>query len=97
MKKYLLSIAAEQDLDDIVTYIAQDNPSAAMQMLEELFCAMDMLAEHPNAGHVRSDLTDKPVRFWTVKYHYLIVYRDKNPIEIVRILSGYRDIANLLL
>lgn len=97
MKNYLLSITAEKDLDDIVTYIAQDNPSAAVQLLEDIFRAMDMLAEHPSAGHMRNDFTDKPVRFWTVKYHYLIVYKDTNPIEIVRVLSGYRDIANLLL
>ena len=26
----------------------------------------------------------------------MIVYRDRSPIEIVRVLSGYRDIATLL-
>jgi len=47
-------------------------------------------------GHKREDLTNKNVRFWTFKWHYLIVYKDCNPIEIVRVLSGYRDITKLM-
>lgn len=47
-------------------------------------------------GHKREDLTDKPVRFWPFKRRYLIIYIDHSLIEIVRILSGYRDIAGLL-
>ncbi len=31
-----------------------------------------------------------------VMRRYLIVYRDRSPVEIVRVLSGYRDIATLL-
>ena len=47
-------------------------------------------------GHTREDLTNKPVRFFTFKWHYLIIYKACRPIEIVRVLSEYRDIANLL-
>lgn len=96
MRGYLIAPIAEQDLDEITFYIAQDNPSAAMKMLDSFFEAMDMLVDHPQIGHSRPDFTDRPVRFWPVKSHYLIVYKDTNPIEIVRVLSGYRDIANLL-
>ena len=51
MRRYLLSPIAEQDIDDIISYIAQDNPAAAMKMLDSFFTAMDMLAEHPQMGH----------------------------------------------
>ena len=95
-KKYLLAPIAENDIDEIVTYIAQDNVNAALKMVDSFFTAMDMLAEHPQSGHVRSDITKQQVRFWPVKSRYLIIYKDCNPIEIVRVLSGYRDIANLL-
>lgn len=55
-----------------------------------------MLSDHPELGHVRPDLTSKPVRFWSV-YSYLIIYDPKaRPLEVVRILSGYRDIAALM-
>ena len=55
-----------------------------------------MLAHNPELGHVRHDLTSKSVRFWTV-YSYLIIYDpESRPLEVVRILSGYRDVAALL-
>src|SRR5690242_8821323 len=95
MRRYLLALVAEQDLDEIVSYIAQDSPKAALQMLDHFFEAMDILSENPQMGHTRTDLTDKPVRFWPVKSRYLIVYKDVDLIEIVRVLSTYRDIANL--
>jgi antitoxin ParD1/3/4/toxin ParE1/3/4 len=57
---------------------------------------MRRLAEMPEMGHLREDLAEEPLRFWPV-YSYLIIYRpDRNPLEVVRVLSGYRDIADLL-
>jgi len=96
MNKYFLSPTAEQDADEIVTYIAQENPQAAMKFLDALYEAMDLLAANPLMGHQREDLTKHPVRFWPFKWHYLIIYKNSSPLEIVRILSGYRDISNLL-
>jgi len=56
---------------------------------------MEMLSENPMLGHERKDLTSKPVRFWPFKWHYLIIYTNSSPVEIVRVLSGYRDISSL--
>lgn len=96
MKTYFLSSIAEQDIDEIVSYIAYENPTAAFDLLDGMYDTMNLLAENPMIGHKREDLTDKPVRFWTFKWHYLIIYTEAPPIEIVRVLSGYRDITNLL-
>lgn len=96
MKNYFLSPLAEQDIDEIVLYIAEENKNAALRLLDSIYAAMDKLAENPMMGHKRKDLTDLPVRFWPVKWHYLIIYKDCQPIEVARVLSGYRDIANLL-
>jgi plasmid stabilization system protein ParE len=96
MKKYFLSPIAEQDIDEIISFLAQENPKAAMKLLDALYEAMNMLAENPMVGHKREDMTNKLVRFWPFKWHYLIIYNDCSPIEIVRVLSGYRDISNLL-
>ncbi len=47
-------------------------------------------------GHLRQDLADEPLRFWAV-YSYLIIYReDSDPLEIVRVLHGARDVKSLL-
>ena len=97
MSSFFLSEIAEQDIDDIVTYIAQDSPKAAMKLLDSLFKTMDNLVVNPMLGHTREDLTDKSIRFLTFKWHYLIIYKPSNPIAIVRVLSGYRDISNILM
>lgn len=97
MSSYFLSAVAEQDIDEIVSYITHENPDASLKLLDSLFEAMDMLAENPLLGHKREDLTDKLVRFWPFKWHYLIIYTEDVPINIVRILSGYRDIQKLLM
>ncbi|WP_412755011.1 type II toxin-antitoxin system RelE/ParE family toxin [Legionella pneumophila] len=69
----VLSVVAEQDIDEIITYLAQENPVVAQTFLYSLFDAMDNLAEYPELGHLREDLTDRPVKFWPFKWHYLII------------------------
>lgn len=57
--------------------------------------AMRRLAEMPEIGHVRDDLADETLRVWPL-YSYLIVYRPKtDPLQIIRVVSGYRDISRL--
>ena len=47
-------------------------------------------------GRARPDLIDLPVRFWTLG-NYLIIYRaERSPIEIVRVLSTYRNVGAVL-
>ena len=56
---------------------------------------MVRLAEMPGLGHERDDLADDVLRAWVV-YSYLIIYRpDTTPLQIVRIISGYRDVAKM--
>ena len=49
----------------------------------------------PGMGHRREDLTSYPVLFWPVGA-YLIIYRaERQPIEIVAVTQGSRDIPAL--
>lgn len=93
---YFLSEIAENDIDEVISHIAQENPKAAHTFIGALYKTMENLSENPHMGHIREDLTNKHVKFWTFKWHYLIVYKPTTPIEIVRVLSGYRDILNLM-
>jgi plasmid stabilization system protein ParE len=68
----------------------------ALAVTTELRIAFRFLAATPGAGHRREDLTAEPVRFWPV-FAYLIVYdASAQPLGIVRILHGYRDLELLL-
>jgi len=54
------------------------------------------LAETPEAGHSRKDLTEESVKFFPV-YSYLIVYRpETHPLQVVSILHGHRDVGQIL-
>jgi antitoxin ParD1/3/4 len=99
MSLYLLTPQAEDDLFDIWSYIAQDNLDAANRVEAQIYAACAFLASTPQAGHVRLDLTDRSVRFWTLPHfsHYVIVYDPAcQPLQIIRILHGARDIPRRL-
>jgi plasmid stabilization system protein ParE len=64
--------------------------------IAKLFDAFESLARMPGMGHKREDLTHFPVLFWPVSA-YLIVYRAvRQPIEIVAVTQGSRDIPVFL-
>jgi plasmid stabilization system protein ParE len=96
MNRYVLSVAAELDLDAIWDYIAQDNMDAADRWISKLFDAFESLAVAPGMGHKREDLTAFPILFWPVGA-YLILYlvRDER-VEIVAVTQGARDIPTFL-
>jgi len=96
MADHFFSPQARRDLVEIWEYIARENLDGADRVEQEIQQAILMLARNPELGHLRRDLTSKPVRFWAV-HSYLVIYDpDARPLEVVRILSGYRDVATLL-
>jgi antitoxin ParD1/3/4/toxin ParE1/3/4 len=62
---------------------------------KEIYSAFEALDRNPGIGHKRSDLTSHPVLFFTV-YSYMIVYRVKTRLEIVRVLHGRRNVQQIL-
>jgi antitoxin ParD1/3/4/toxin ParE1/3/4 len=80
MAPYLLTNLAKADVREIVSYIRKRSPEAATRVRGELRDAMRLVAEFPGIGHLREDVTDEPIRFWSV-YSYLIAYRpDTRPL-----------------
>ena len=66
MSEYVLARDADRDLDEIWEYIATDSIDAADRLVAKLFEAFELIARMPTVGHRREDLTEHPVRFWTV-------------------------------
>jgi antitoxin ParD1/3/4 len=99
MTRYRLTPQAFDDLFEIWSYIARDNPEAADQVEDAIYLACEQLAGSPLIGTVRKDLTALPVRFWllTSYSNYFIVYDpEAKPLRIIRILHRARNIASLL-
>ena len=75
---------AREDLDTIWWYIAEDNRNAADRVEREILASCDRLAKYPRMGTRRPDITQLPVRFWTVAKFpsYVIVYRAEVPLQV---------------
>jgi plasmid stabilization system protein ParE len=99
MNKYQFTPQAVNDLFEIWSFIAQDNPVAADRVEEAVYRACDFLADSLLVGRMRKELTPLPVRFWLVQPYsnYLIVYDpEKKPLRIIRILNSTRDLPSVL-
>ena len=84
-------------LDEILSYVLeQSSPQRSRYVADHLHAAFQKLAETPALGHKRDDLTSLPVLFWAV-WSYLVIYKpDTEPLEVVRVLHGARDVEALL-
>lgn len=94
MPRVLKTPAAEQDLTEIGTYIANDNPAAADRLLETVEGKLRLLAAFPFAGTSREEfapaLRSSPVG------NYLIFYESiEDGIEVIRVLHGARNLRRI--
>jgi toxin ParE1/3/4 len=86
---------AEEDLIDIWTYIAQDNPQAADNLLDEIDAKALALASSPYLGAARPDIAPELRHF--VVGRYLILYRIiPDGVQVVRVVHGARRLSDLL-
>ncbi|MGH9500951.1 MAG: type II toxin-antitoxin system RelE/ParE family toxin [Terriglobales bacterium] len=91
MNGYVLHPEASSDLDTIWEFIAEDNLDAADRVVGEIHHVTLNLAAFPRQGHMRPDLTSRPLRFQVVR-DYLIAYApDEKPLLVVAILHGRRS------
>jgi len=96
MKLFLLTPRAEQDLNEIWEYIAEDSVAAANRVLTALEKTIGRLAKNPGIGHVREELADRRHHFFPV-YSYLIVYRfETKPLQVIRVLHAASDVQTIL-
>jgi antitoxin ParD1/3/4/toxin ParE1/3/4 len=94
--RYVLTPEAQAHINQIGAHIAEDSVAAALRVYDAFEAAFEMLAERPGIGHSRQDLTNRPVKFWSV-YSYLIVYDPASrPLSIIAVLHGARDVERLL-
>jgi plasmid stabilization system protein ParE len=93
---FVFTEEAEHQFLDIIDDIAAESEDAAVRVRQALHDAASRLAEMPEIGHTREDLTQRPVKFWSV-FSYLLVYDpESKPLTIIAVLHGARDVERLL-
>ena len=92
---------SEEDLDNILAYIALDNMDAALMMLEKFSKSFEKLSEYPFSG---SPIDDKNLRIkgykkMIVEPSYIIIYFpnvETNNVNILRIFNMNMDYVDEL-
>jgi toxin ParE1/3/4 len=89
---YQLSALAEQDLEEIWSYVAEDaSPTTADRLIDAIIDRFELLSERPRMGRLRPAFGEG-VRSFAVE-SYVIYYRYEGNVLIARILHGRRDQA----
>jgi len=93
----LLKIA-EDDFKEIISYIADDNSTAAEELADKIEKNLELLSENPMLGRVPRDIDIKILGYrYLVVQNYIIFYTiEEKTILIHRILHGARNYKSLL-
>jgi plasmid stabilization system protein ParE len=91
MSGFVLHPAALNDLNEIWEFIAADSLGAADRIIAEIRESILKLADYPNMGFRREELSSAPLRFHPVR-DFLIAYApDETPLLVLAILSARRN------
>jgi toxin ParE1/3/4 len=84
---------ARKDLSDIVRFVAQHNPSAALEVLLKIESCLKQVAEFPTTGHFVPELPKRKDIRQKLVYSYRVIYRvHKGGVVTVSIIHAARDL-----
>ena len=96
MSKVRFAQSAQTDLLEAWLFIAEDNLSAADQVLDNIEREANMLATQPLMGRTRTELANG-VRSWPTSTAYMLFYLvDEKGVIVIRVLHHARDIKRTL-
>jgi len=90
--KIVWTLRSREDLRDIATFIAKENPQAALKLGDLIFARVDTLEKFPELGRVVPERNQPNIREIVVK-NYRLVYRLRQKekiLEILRVWHGAR-------
>jgi toxin ParE1/3/4 len=90
--KVRLTVLARRDLGDIGRFIGRDNRQRAASFIHEIHQKAGAYADHPDMGRDRADLA-AGIRSFPHGDYAVFYRRFRTGIQIVRVISGYRDIS----
>lgn len=95
---YKLTKTAEEDLGDILRFVAErDGLNRALHIHGKFVDAFEHLADAPHSGSKRTELTGEQIRWWPV-FRWIVLYdAEARPLTIMRVIHGMRDLKRALL
>jgi toxin ParE1/3/4 len=95
MKKIIIAIQVENDLDDISDYIAKDNPRRALSFAREVRARFVQIAERPNSFPILEGWNSELRSAIHGRYHIIFIVID-DTAHILRVIHAARDINSLI-
>jgi plasmid stabilization system protein ParE len=96
VSRFLFGRYVEGDLREIRDHISKDSSESARRMMVRFVKAFRLLAQRPELGHTREDLPVPALRFWPIGSYLVIYLAEKQPIEIVAVVHGARDVPSVI-
>lgn len=94
---YKLTPQAEDDFAEILLGVQNYSGLARSLEIEHmLYEVFRSLARNPGIGHLREDLVPHMIYFWYERPYMVLYRRDTDPLYVVSILHGSRDIAAIM-
>jgi len=101
-EKYIVNITqnAEKDLEEIIAYIAQNNPQTAIKIMEKMQAKIETLDHFPNRGGYVPELLAKNIKDYRqiIESPWKIIYKvDDNIVNILAIIDSRRNLQDILI
>jgi addiction module RelE/StbE family toxin len=100
MYKVYWASVAEDDLKEIIEYIAQDSSTTARNMLEKIRAKASALDQFPERGRIVPELKEHGIILYRelIVSPWRIVYRvSENKVFVLSVLDSRRNVQDILL
>jgi toxin ParE1/3/4 len=94
LARILKTLKAEEDLYEIWSYIAADNPAAADGLILDFDAKFRLLAAHPKMGRARPAIMPG-IRSFPLGNYLIFFVEERGGIKIVRVLHGARNLETI--
>ena len=89
--KIIWSPLSIERLTEISLYVAEDNPTASIKLVDSIYNLVDRLEEFPNSGRIVPEFNNQDIRE-IVYNNYRIIYRIGQKEVIVLTIRNYKQI-----
>jgi addiction module RelE/StbE family toxin len=101
-KKYNINITqnAEDDLNEIILYIAQNNPQNALKIMERIQSRINTLECFPKKGGYVPELLAKNIKDYRqlIENPWRVIYKIENAdVNILTIVDSRRNLQDILI
>ncbi len=84
---------ARTDLEEIISYIAQDSPTAASNFATKIIEASSVLERFPTVGRIVPEFGDPNIREILYRNYRIVYQTSENTALIVTVFHGSRPLA----